>query len=50
MNKKEILKRLEELEEIAYKNREKYDDTPIHDYMSDEEADEYLKLLGITKK
>ena len=45
MERKKILKRMEELEEIAYKNREKYDDTLIHIYMDDEEADEYLKLL-----
>jgi hypothetical protein len=45
MNRKEILKRLEELEEIAHKNIEKYDETPIQLFLSEEEADEYNKLL-----
>jgi len=42
---KQIYERLEELEEEARRNRDKYDDQPLIDWLKDEEQEEYKKLL-----
>jgi len=45
MNKEKIFERLTELEEKARYNRDKWDDTPLVDWLVDEEQEEYEKLL-----
>ena len=44
--KKQILKRLMELEQRAISNREKYDDTPIYSYLDVDDEAEYHKLIS----
>lgn len=41
---KEILKRLEELEEQARDNRDRWDETPLTDWLEDDEKEEYNNL------
>ena len=41
---KEILERLEELEEVARDNRDNFDDTPLGEYLEEEQQVEYNKL------
>jgi len=41
----QIANRLEELEEEARRLRDKYDDTPLVDWLRDEDQEEYNKLL-----
>jgi len=41
----EMFKRLEELEELAKRNRDKFDDTPLTDWLNDEEREEYERLF-----
>jgi len=43
---KKIMDRLEELEKIARRNRDKWDDTSLTEYLDNEEAEEYKKLLN----
>jgi len=49
-NAKEIMKRLEKLEERARYNRDKWDDTPLTEWLSDEEKEEYKKLIELWNK
>lgn len=45
MNKaKKISERLEELEEKAKYNRDKWDDTPLTNWLEDDEQEEYERL------
>jgi len=43
---KKIMDRLEELEKIARRNRDKWDDTSLTEYLDNEESKEYKKLLN----
>lgn len=45
METKEIVKKLEELEQKARDNRDKWDETPIINWLEDEEKEEYRELL-----
>lgn len=40
-----ISKRLEELEETAKRNRDKYHDHPLTDWLDNDEQDEYNRLI-----
>lgn len=45
MKPEKITKRLEELEEHARYNRDKWDDIPLIEWLEDDEKEEYEKLL-----